>query len=96
MQPASLKTFTGLGNLIGSPVTTLNRINSGIDHERFLATAPDLVLSIRYGTILTVLFLPYYSEQCRHCNASPRRVASPFGTIARKVMTDQAFPRQGE
>ncbi len=86
VQPASLKTFTGLGNLIGSPVTTLNRINSGIDHERFLASAPDLVLSIRYGTILknAVIATPRHGVLNLHSGLLPgyKGVMATFRALA--------------
>lgn len=46
-----LLTFSGLQHLTAQPVETLNDINGG-GLSRFTQTAPDLVLSIRYGVIL--------------------------------------------
>lgn len=44
--------FDRLGRRAGAPVGGLNDINAGEGLERFAGTRPDLVLSIRYGTIL--------------------------------------------
>ena len=46
-----LRSFQGLHEYTCGPIETLNDIN-GEDFERFAASTPDLVLSIRYGVIL--------------------------------------------
>lgn len=56
---ARLKTFNGLSKYSENPVSELNCINDD-EFARFASTGPDLVLSIRYGTILKekVISLP--------------------------------------
>ncbi len=49
---AELKTFNGLSVFTEQAVEELNDINSGAGFERYAHTEPELVLSIRYGTIL--------------------------------------------
>ena len=49
---AELKTFNGLSGMTQQPISELNDINQGAGLARFVATEPELVLSIRYGTIL--------------------------------------------
>ena len=44
--------FSQLAKQTGKPLLVLNRINEGDDYQRFEASAPDLVVSIRYGVIL--------------------------------------------
>lgn len=47
-----LRSFTGLGKLIGKPIEELHGINKPEGLARFAANEPDLVLSIRFGSIL--------------------------------------------
>ena len=47
----SLLTFKGLETFLAAPIEELNDINAA-GLPRFVATTPDLVLSIRYGVIL--------------------------------------------
>lgn len=51
MSEPELLTFSGLEKALVEPILELNDIN-GAGLERFQASAPDLVLSIRYGVIL--------------------------------------------
>lgn len=47
-----LRSFAGLAKLIGRPIEEMRGINAGEGLARFVASAPDLVLSIRFGLIL--------------------------------------------
>lgn len=47
-----LRSFTGLGRLIGKPIEELQGINTPAGLARFAAHEPELVLSIRFGSIL--------------------------------------------
>ncbi len=47
-----LLSFEALGRLTGRSVEVLNRVNASASMERLRASAPDLILSIRYGSIL--------------------------------------------
>ena len=48
----SLKSFEALGAQLAQPIEELNDINKSRGLERLKASAPDLVLSIRFGVIL--------------------------------------------
>ena len=47
-----LHTFSGLGRYTAEPIASLNRVNSEESLVTLRSSAPDLVLSIRYGGIL--------------------------------------------
>lgn len=47
-----LRSFAGLAELIGKPIEELQGINAPSGLARFSAQAPELVLSIRFGSIL--------------------------------------------
>lgn len=47
-----LRSFAGLAQLIGHPIEELQGINDAEGLARFTASAPDLVISIRFGSIL--------------------------------------------
>ena len=68
-----LKTFQGLAELAGTECSELNQINVGEDFERFVSTAPELVISIRYGIILRerVIAVPRFGVINLHSGLLP-------------------------
>ena len=82
---AELSTFRALGGLLGAEPEILNRINSREGFERVRATEPDLILSIRFGSILKdpVIALPTFGVLNLHSGLLPtyRGVMASFHAL---------------
>jgi len=65
--------FNGIAQLTEQAIVELSDINSGEDYRCFARTNPDLVLSVRFGTILqeTVISLPRYGVLNLHSGLLP-------------------------
>jgi methionyl-tRNA formyltransferase len=69
----SLLSFEQLGEVMAGGVSELNNINEAAGLERFVASEPELVLSIRYGLILKdpVIAIPVHGILNLHSGALP-------------------------
>jgi len=70
---SKLQSFSALGELIGTPVKTLNHINSPAGQNIVAADKPDLIVTIRYGVILQqpVVALPRHGVINLHSGPLP-------------------------
>lgn len=69
----SLLSFEQLGEVVAGGISELNNINEAAGRERFAASEPELVLSIRYGLILKdpVIAIPAHGILNLHSGALP-------------------------
>lgn len=72
--PGMLRSFDQLGEVIGRPIETLNRVNKPENLKVLRDTSPDLILSIRYGSILRdeAISLPKHGVLNLHSGVLPQ------------------------
>ncbi len=86
-----LLSFDELSQERGCSVETLNKINTGVGFNRFVATNPELVVTIRYGVILKdpVISVPKFGAINLHSGLLPdyKGVMATFRAMLNKEAT---------